>query len=102
MTEQQQDLLAKEFQFYLDNQDELVTQYDGRIIVIKDGQILGDYNSDAAAIAATIKTHQLGTFLVQRASAGQEAYTQTFHWPRSPLGGKKLTGGADCGNGVQA
>ncbi len=79
MTEQQEDRLAKEFQFYLDNQDELVKQYDGRVIVIREGQVLGDYDSDAAAISATRDTHPLGTFLVQRVSAGQEAYTQTFH-----------------------
>ena len=40
MTEQQEDPLAREFQFYLDNQDELVKQYNGRVIVIKDGQVL--------------------------------------------------------------
>ena len=79
MIGKEEDLLAKEFQFYLDNQDELVHQYEGRIIVIKEGQVLGDYDSDAAAISATRKAHQLGTFLVQRVSAGQEAYTQTFH-----------------------
>ena len=79
MTEKQENRLAKEFQFYLDNQDVLVKQYDGRVIVIKEGQVIGDYDSDAAAISATRKAHPLGTFLVQRVSAGQEAYTQTFH-----------------------
>ena len=79
MTEMQEDLLAKEFKFYLDNQEFLVNQYDGRVIVIKGGQVLGDYDSDAAALSETRKSHQLGTFLIQLVSTGQEAYTQTFH-----------------------
>ena len=79
MAEMQEDLLAKEFQFYLDNQEQLVKQYDGRVIVIKEGQVLGDYDSDATAISVTRKSHEMGMFLVQRVSAGNEAYTQTFH-----------------------
>ena len=79
MSEAHDDLLAKEFQFYLDNQEELLQQYDGRVIVIKGRQVIGDYDSDATAISETRKTHQMGTFLVQRVTAGQEAYTQTFH-----------------------
>ena len=79
MTEIQEDLLAKEFQFYLNNQAELVKQYDGRVIVIKGGRVLGDYDSDAIAISVTRESHELGTFLVQHVSAGDEAYTQTFH-----------------------
>ena len=79
MSETHDDLVAKEFQFYLDHQEELVQQYDGRVIVIKGGQVIGDYDSDATAISETRKIHEMGTFLVQRVSAGQEAYTQTFH-----------------------
>ena len=79
MTDMEEDPLAKEFQFYLDNQEQLVEQYNGRIIVIKEGAVLGDYEPDATAISVTRKSHEMGTFLVQRVSDGNEAYTQTFH-----------------------
>ena len=79
MSEAHDDLLAKEFQFYLDHQEELVKRYDGRVIVIMGGQVIGDYDSDATAVSVTRKTHEIGTFLVQRVSAGREAYSQTFH-----------------------
>ena len=71
--------LAKEFDYYLAHQGELVQQYDGKVIVIKDGDVLGAYDSHTEAIVETQKHHELGTFLVQAVSAGSEAYTQRFH-----------------------
>ena len=71
--------LEKEFRFYIEHQDEMVEKYDGKIIVIKDGAVLGAYDDELAAITETRKTHELGTFLVQRVSPGSAAYSQTFH-----------------------
>ena len=71
--------LEKEFAFYLSHQDEMVERYDGKVIVIKDDKVLGAYESELAAITATRAYHELGTFLVQRVSEGDEAYTATFH-----------------------
>ena len=71
--------LAKEFRFYLDHQDEMVEKYDGKFIVIKDGIVLGDYDDELNAVTETRKAHELGTFLVQRVSPGNAAYSQTFH-----------------------
>ena len=72
------DLLEREFQFYLDNQEKLVEQYDGRVIVLKGGQVIGDFDSEGTAVSITSKAHEIGTFLVQRVSSGKEDYTQTF------------------------
>ena len=71
--------LAKEFRFYLDHQDEMVEKYEGKFIVIKDGIVLGDYDDELNAVTETRKAHELGTFLVQRVSPGNAAYSQTFH-----------------------
>ena len=71
--------LQKEFQFYLDHQNEMVGKYDGKYIVIKDGEVLGAYDDELAAIIQTQKSHKLGTFLVQLVSRGPGGYTQTFH-----------------------
>ena len=46
---------------------------------IKDGEILGAYDSHIEAVRESQKTHELGTFLVQAVSPGPDAYTQTFH-----------------------
>ena len=71
--------LKKEFEYYLAHQDELVKQYNGRFVVIKDQKVIGDYSDQLTAITETQKLHALGTFLVQKVEPGSEAYTQVFH-----------------------
>ena len=71
--------LHDEFLFYIEHQDELVDKYEGRVIVIKDGKVLGAYDDELSAVTETQKSHKLGTILVQRVSRGTAAYTQTFH-----------------------
>ena len=65
--------LRKEFDYYLAHQDELVAKYSGRVVVIKNESVIGDYDSEPEAIAATSKAHQMGTFLVQRCTPGSES-----------------------------
>lgn len=72
-------MLEKEFKYYIDNQALLVKKYNGRFIVIKGEKIIGDYSSTEEAYKETIKTHELGTFLIQECLPGKESYTQTFH-----------------------
>jgi hypothetical protein len=71
--------LEKEFQYYLDNQDALVKQFQGKFIVIKDSKVIGAYDDELEAIKETSKVHQLGTFLVQECEPGTEHHTETFH-----------------------
>ena len=74
-------VLKREFDFYRAHQDEMVAKYDGKVIVIKDGEVLGVFENDLAAVTETRKTHELGTFLVQRVSEGDGAYTATIVSP---------------------
>ena len=71
--------LEKEFQYYLDNQADLVSQYDGMVLVIKNQQVIGVFDTEIEAIEETKKDEELGTFLVQRCSPGEENHTATFH-----------------------
>lgn len=72
--------LKKEFQYYLDHQKELVEQYNGKFVVIKDANVIGAYDNELAAIGdAQQKGLKAGTFLVQFVSPGDTAYKQTFH-----------------------
>ena len=71
--------LEKEFQFYLDHQDDMVAKYDTKFVVIKDDVVLGAYDDELTAVTETQKSHEIGTFLVQKVSKGTSAYTQTFH-----------------------
>ena len=71
--------LDREFQFYLDNQSAMVEKYDGKVIAVKGGRVLGAYDSYLVALTETAKEHEEGTFLLQRVSEGEKDYTATFH-----------------------
>ena len=71
--------LKKEFEFFLNHQTDLVKQYDGKFIVIKNEQVVGAYNSQEEAFAEASKKFDAGTFLIQECRPGAEVYTQTFH-----------------------
>ncbi len=71
--------LEKEFNYYLEYQDELVKKYNGKFIVIKNCEVIGAFDSELEAVEKTAKKHELGTFLVQKCEPGSESYTQTYH-----------------------
>ena len=71
--------LLPEFEYFKKHQDELVEQYGGKFVVIKDQKVIGAYQSLPDAVFETEKEHELGTFLVQKCEPGIEAYTQIFH-----------------------
>lgn len=72
--------LKPEFDYYVAHQAELVRHYCGRVIVIKNQRVLGDYAGEDEAIEASTRAgHELGTFLVQLCEPGEDNYTQTFH-----------------------
>lgn len=71
--------LKREFEYYLANQEALVRKHKGKFIVVKNREVIGVYDDQATAVSETEKTHELGTFLVQKVEPGNEAHTQTFH-----------------------
>jgi len=73
-------MLDKEFKYYLDHQDKLLKKYNNRFVVITGEKVVGDYDSFEQALLQSIeKKYELGTFLIQECTAGEDAYTQTFH-----------------------
>lgn len=73
------DDLREEFHYYLEHQDEIVAQYDGRVVAIIGEAVVGVFDSEVEAVREMQKKFELGTFLVQRVSEGNEAYTLTLH-----------------------
>jgi hypothetical protein len=71
--------LKKELEYYIENQMDLVQQYLGKYIVIKDQKVIGVYDMEIDAYFDTQKEHELGSFLIQHCTPGKESYTQTFH-----------------------
>lgn len=73
--------LLKEFEYYIQNQDEFVEQYDGKVIVLKNNKIIGIYQTEIEALTETQEEHEIGSFLIQRVSPGIEAYTINIATP---------------------
>ncbi len=73
--------LRKEFRHYLAHQDEFVAKYDGRVIALKDGVVLGDYDSAGAAMLALQDSHPLGSYLIQQVSSGDKDTKVSIYSP---------------------
>ncbi len=71
--------LEKEFNYYLEHQDEIVKEHNGKFVVIKENEVLGAFDSEVEAINKTLEEHDLGTFLVQKCEPGKASFTQTYH-----------------------
>jgi len=71
--------LEKEFNYYLERQEELFKKYIGKFIVIKNREVIGVFDSELEAIEKTAEKYELGTFLVQKCEPGSESYTETYH-----------------------
>lgn len=70
--------LNDEFEYYLENRTALAEKYDGRYIVVKNCNAIGDYDARRVAIETTMKTHTSGAFLVQKCSSDPDSIKQRF------------------------
>ena len=70
-------MFKEEFEYFKDNQADLVEKYKGKILVIKGRDILGAYNNPLEALTESIKNYELGTFMIQPCQPGPDAYTVT-------------------------
>jgi len=71
-------MLEKDFEYYLQHQDELVQKYSGKFLLIFQEQVVGDYPTFEEAIREASKKYGLGNVLIQKCEPGTQAYTQTF------------------------
>jgi len=72
-------MLDKEFNFFLENQDNLVSKYKNQYIVIVGNDVVGNYRSNEIALYEAKSKYEIGTFLIQHCIEGENAYTCTFH-----------------------
>ncbi len=72
-------MLEKEFEFFKEHHKELYNKYPDRFLVIKDLEVKYDASTFEKALEFAVKKYELGTFLVQQCTKGEEGFTQTFH-----------------------
>jgi hypothetical protein len=64
-----------DFHWYLDHQEELVKRYNGRVLAIRNCEVIGDYSNEDEALGETLKRLKMGQFIIQFCSPGPDAYT---------------------------
>lgn len=69
------------FEYYLSNQSELVSKYNGKYIVITKDGVVGSYDSEAEGYYDGKDKFGLGNFIIQLCSPGDDAYSQQFFSP---------------------
>ncbi len=72
-------MLEKEFQYYLDHQEEFVGKYLAKFLVIKGQEVVGVYETKQQAYNDSTSQYEIGTFLIQHCLPGSLSHTQTFH-----------------------
>lgn len=72
-------MLEKEFQYFIQHQNDLVKKHNGKYIVLRGEEIVGVFDTIADAYEDSIKKFPPGTFFIQKCIPGTSAYTQTFN-----------------------
>ena len=62
----------KNYAYFVEHLDELIEMHNGKHVVIKDESIIGVYDSFKEAYDDTIKTEELGTFIIQQCVTEEE------------------------------
>jgi hypothetical protein len=63
---------------YQHNQKDIVKKHNGKIIAVKDGNVLGEFPTKTDALKTMLKKYEPGTFLILKCSPGEEEYTRRF------------------------
>ena len=72
--------MPTQLDYYIENQDELVKKYNNQLIVVKDGQYVGTFNSKTEAMRyMQAKGHIPGEFMIILCTPGDDGYTVQFH-----------------------
>lgn len=65
-------MLEKELEYFRQHKEELLKQYQGRFLVIKDNRLVGAYQNEQEAYDAGLKALGNTAFLIKRAVAEEE------------------------------
>jgi hypothetical protein len=65
----------QDFDFFIQNYQELYNRYGHKFLAIKNQEILGSYDTELEAITNTEKQYPLGSFIVQECNGDESGYT---------------------------
>ena len=65
-------MLEKERQYFLEHRDELVSRHLGKVVLIKDEELVGAFNTIEEALIEGTRRYGLTPFLVREVTATEE------------------------------
>jgi fibrillarin-like rRNA methylase len=68
----------QDFEFFLQNMEGFYKTYGQKFVAVKNQSILGSYDSFNEALDTTLKTEELGTFLIQEIFEDEEKMVHYF------------------------
>ena len=71
--------LEKNFEWYLERQDELAVKHSGKVLLIKDCKVVSVHDNELQALKDVSDNHAPGTVLVQRCEPGTASAAETCH-----------------------
>ena len=71
-------MFEKELAFFIKNQDRLVEQFEGRVLVILGEKVVGDFPTALEAYLYARGEFEPGAFMIQPCEAGAGAYSATI------------------------
>lgn len=66
---------SEELDFFISNQEKLIKEFLGKVLVLKGKKVIGVYPNVLSAYIETQKELPLGSFMIQPCVPGPEAYT---------------------------
>ena len=75
------DQLKKNLEWYIENQQQLAKEYNGKVLLIVDQHLIDSFDSMEDAYEAAQKSYEPGTFTLQPCSPDSDSYTMTFYSP---------------------
>ena len=57
-------MFQEELKFFKDNQEKLVEQYGGKVLVIKGNEVIGVYSTPLEAYSEASKKFSIGSFMI--------------------------------------
>ncbi|MCD8288618.1 MAG: hypothetical protein LUC26_01715 [Prevotella sp.] len=77
---EEKDILKDEFAYFLKHHDEIYAGHPNEYVVIKGSKVLLSGNTFEEALDKAVGNGlEVGTFIIQLCTPGDEGYTQSFH-----------------------
>lgn len=71
-------MFEQELNYFITNQQRLVKEYPGKVLVIQGDAIIGVYDNALDAYSETKQKHLLGSVMIQPCEPGPDAYSVTI------------------------